>query len=62
MHDLKKKVIAHKMCVDWLCNCWLKHLSFEEELSVILSKLHIYIYIYIYISVCMCSGVIVGRL
>jgi hypothetical protein len=33
----KKKVIEHKMCFDFLYNFYLKHFSFQEELSEIIS-------------------------
>jgi hypothetical protein len=37
----KKKVIEHKMCFDFLYNCYWKHFPFEEKLSVIWSEKYI---------------------
>ena len=53
----KKKVIEHKMCFDFLYKCYLKHFSFQVELTKLLPHMYInpsatnviYIYIYIYI-------------
>ena len=36
-HDFRKKVIEHKMCVDFFCNFCVQHFSVSEEFSEILS-------------------------
>jgi len=40
-HDLKKKILEHKICFDFLYKVCLKHLSFYEELNEILSQMYI---------------------
>ena len=46
-HDIrgKKKVIEHKMYVFFLYNYCLKHFSFYEELSEILSKFYMSLHV-----------------
>ena len=42
MHDFgkKKKIPEHKMCLDFIYNSYLKHFSYYEEFSGILSYIY----------------------
>ena len=44
-HDLRKTATEHKMCFDFLYSFYLKHLSFLEELSEILSHMQKYLHV-----------------